>query len=287
MLNITNSTNSRSIISLLVAGVVLLPGSAAPQGMTPAPQRVVSLGVCADQLLLALADPIQIASLSSEAGNPTISYLADLAAPHPQGAGGVEALVGYLPDLVLADGTTSPATLELVAALGYTTVQLQSVADIDEAIAQILLVGVVLGREAEGQALADLVDAARRQATRTNWGNTVVSIRQGGEVPDANSLMTNLLAVVGLNNVGGELSSGAGRVSLEALVATPPTYLVVPDTDSIAFGGGLAVLQHPALVYVFPPAGRLVVPDRLTRCAGPSLPVALRRLASELARVTP
>jgi iron complex transport system substrate-binding protein len=287
LLNITNPTNARSIVSLLVLGIVLLSGPAAPQGITAAPQRVVSLGVCADQLLLALADPIQIASLSSEAGNPTISFLADLAASHPQGAGGVEALVGYLPDLVLADGTTSPATLELVEALGYATVQLQSVADIDEAIAQILLVGGILGREAEGQALADLVDAARRQATRTNWGDTVVSIRQDGEVSDANSFMTNLLAVIGLNNVGSELSSGAGRVSLEALVATPPTYLVVPDTDSIVFGGGLAVLQHPALAYVFPPALRLIVPDRLTHCAGPSLPVALRRLASELARVTP
>ena len=252
-----------------------------------APQRVVSLGVCADQLLLALADPIQIASLSSEAGNHTISYLADLAAQHPQGAGGVEALVGYLPDLVLADSTTAPATLELIEALGYTTVQLQSVADIDEAIAQILLVGVILGREAEGQALADLVDAARRQATRTNWGETVVSIRQGGRVSDDNSLMTDLLEVIGLNNVGSELSSDAGRVVLEALVATPPTYLVVPDPESIPIGGALAVLGHPALSYVFPPARRLLVPDRLTHCAGPSLPVALRRLASELARVTP
>ena len=285
--NITDATNPRSIIALLALGLALFPVPATAQGIAAAPQRVVSLGVCADQLLLALADPIQIASLSSQAGNRKISYLADLAAPHPQGGGGVEALVGYLPDLVLADGTTSAATLEIVEALGYTTVQLQSVANIDEAIAQILLVGVILGREAEGQALADLVDTARHQATRNNRGDTVVSIRQGGEVSGDNSLMTSLLAVIGLNNVGRELSSGAGRISLEALVASPPTYLVVPETESIAVGGGLAVLQHPALAYVFPPARRLLVPDRLTHCAGPSLPVALRRLASELARVTP
>lgn len=275
------------MIALLVLGLAVLPTQIRSQNIAAPPQRVVSLGVCADQLLLALADPIQIASLSSEAGNPRISYLADLAAPHPQGGGGVEALVGYLPDLVLADGTTSPATSDLIEALGYTTVQLQSVASIDEAIAQILLVGVILGREAEGQALADLVDTARHQAARNNRGDTVVSIRSGGEVSGATSLMTNLLAVIGLNNVGDELSSGAGRISLEALVATPPTYLVVPETESIAVGGGLAMLQHPALAHVFPPARRLLVPDRLTHCAGPSLPVALRRLASELARVTP
>ena len=265
----------------------MAPGMVSAQAPQAIPQRVVSLGVCADQLLLALADPGQIASLSRDAGNPTISYLADLAAPYPQGTGGVEALVAYAPDLVLADGTTSPATLDLIEALGYPSILLQTVTNIDEAIAQILLVGVILGREREGRSLADLVEAARRQATRTNWGDTAVSIRRDGQVPGEGTLMSDLMSVIGLNNIGQELSGGRARIPLEVLVASPPTYLIVPEDEDVPIGGGLAMLQHPALADLFPPAQRMLIPDRLTHCAGPSLPVALRRLASELARVTP
>ena len=275
-------------VALVLATALLgaLPPASAQVPSAP-PQRVVSLGVCADQMLLALADPSQIASLSTEARNPAISYLAELAEAYPQGAGGAEALVGVAPDLVLADGTTSAATLELIETLGYPVILLQTVTSLDEAIAQIRLVGTILGRAAEGEQLASLVEAARRQAARTNWGDTVVSVRRGGYVPGDNTLMTDLLSVIGLNNIGEELSGGSGRVPLEVLVARPPTYLVVPEQDASPIGGGLAMLDHPALADLFPPARRMLIPDRLTYCAGPSLPVALRRLASELARVTP
>lgn len=287
MLKTANQTIRRALFCLMAAAVVLAPVGVPAQMPSAIPQRVVSLGVCADQLLLALADPGQIASLSRDAGNRAISYLADLAAPYPQGNGGAEALVGYAPDLILADETTPAATLDLIEQLGYPTTVLQTVTDIDEAIAQILLVGVVLGREAEGRNLANLVEAARRQASRTNWGDTAVSIRRDGHVPGDNTLMADLLSVIGLNNVGQQLSGGRDRISLEVLIATPPNYLIVPEDDTVPIGGALAMLQHPALAEMFPPAQRMLIPDRLTHCAGPSLPVALRRMASELARVTP
>ncbi len=287
MLKKANGTVRRVSVWLVATAVVLSPVAVPAQAPSVIPQRVVSLGVCADQLLLALADPGQIASLSRDAGNPSISYLADLAAPYPQGTGGAEALVAFAPDLVLADESTSAATLDLIEELGYPTTVLQTVANIDEAIAQILLVGVILGREAEGRNLANLVEAARRQAARTNWGDTAVSIRGDGHVPGDGTLMSDLLSVIGLNNVGQQLSGGRDRVSLEVLIATPPTYLIVPEDGAVPIGGALAMLQHPALAEMFPPAQRMLIPDRLTHCAGPSLPVALRRMASELARVTP
>jgi iron complex transport system substrate-binding protein len=42
----------------------------------PRPQQVASLNLCTDQLLLALADRAQIASLSRLARDPPVSFLA-------------------------------------------------------------------------------------------------------------------------------------------------------------------------------------------------------------------
>lgn len=277
---------SRTARLLLLALATALSTQATAQTVDPAPRRVVSLGVCADQMLLQLADPGQIAMLSEEAGNTEISYLANIAAIYPQGDG-AEALVGIAPDLVLADATTPLATIAAIEALGYPTVRLQEVVNLDEAIDQIRLVGTILGRTQQAEDLAAIVEAARQQAARTNWGNTAISIRRGAYVPGDDTLMTDLLAVIGLNNIGEALSGGSGRVSLEVLIAMPPTYLIVPEIDRGVFGGGLAMLDHPALAERFPPAQRMLIPDRLTYCPGPSLPEALRRLASELARVTP
>ena len=53
-----------------LACVALVLGLAAPGDAADAPRRVVSFNVCADQLVLALAEPDQIAALSPNAADP-------------------------------------------------------------------------------------------------------------------------------------------------------------------------------------------------------------------------
>ncbi len=272
---------------LAIAALALAAGPAIGQLFGEPPRRVASLSVCGDQLLLALAEPAQIASLSSDSTDRRVSYYADIADRYPHGAGGVEALIGYAPDLVLVDAGVASATRQRMERLGYRVYEIEPVRSIDQSITQVREVAALLGREEQGEALATVIDSARRQATRTNWGDTAVSFRRGGYVPGSNSLMTDLLAVIGLNNVGEMLSGGNGRVPLETLVAAPPDYLVVPEPDSAAVGPSMAMLTHPAMITLFPPARRILLPDRLTYCGGPSLPEALRWLASEFQRVTP
>jgi iron complex transport system substrate-binding protein len=268
-------------------GLATVAAPAAGQDGAAAAQRVVSLSVCADQLLVALAEPGQIASLSSNVTDGKISYYADIADRFSHGAGGAEAVIGYAPDVVLVDAGTELAARDELEGLGYRFVEIAAIASIDEAIVQVREVAALLGREQEGEALATIIDSARRQATRTNWGDTAISFRRGGFVPGHGTLMSDLLGVIGLNNVGEALSGGDGRVPLEVLVASPPDYLVVPEEEPGAGGQSLALLAHPALIDIYPPARRILLPDRLTYCGGPSIPEALRWLASELDRVTP
>ena len=65
------------------------------------PQRVVSFNNCADQLVLALADPQQIAGLSPYAADPNLSVMAIEARAFRQLDWQAEAAIPLKPDLVL------------------------------------------------------------------------------------------------------------------------------------------------------------------------------------------
>ena len=79
--------------------------------------------------------------------------------------------------------------------------------------------------------------------------------------------------------------SAGGQVSLEAIVRAHPDLLLVTRDDAVAEDQGRALLLHPALQTLYPPARRIVIPERLTVCGGPMLVEALDRLAAEIARV--
>ena len=71
---------------------------------------VVSLNLCTDQFLLALA-PERIAALSFLARDPTLSVFANSAAAHPWVRADAEAVLKLAPDLVLATNWGAQATL--------------------------------------------------------------------------------------------------------------------------------------------------------------------------------
>ena len=75
--------------------------------------------------------------------------------------------------------------------------------------------------------------------------------------------------------------------TLERLVADPPDYIVVAHADARAEDQGSALLSHPALARLYPPARRIVLPNKLTACGGPSLPAALDWLTAQARHIQP
>ncbi len=278
-----------SIGALFLAGVFaagwLSPPAAA---QAPAPRRVVSINLCADQLLLALAAPEQIASLSIYATDPALSFSAAAATTFRHSAASAESVLALDPDLVLAGRFTNLATQDMLRRLGYRVVEVDVVRTIDEAIAQVRAVAVLLGHPERGERLAELIDYARAQAVRPPPGiepPSVIVYQRRGYVSGSADLTADLIATVGLVDKGAELAgSDGGFVPLEKIVASPPDYLIVSNAEPAAVDQGTALLEHPALLDLFPPERRIELPDRLTVCGGPALPEALRFLSSELRR---
>lgn len=250
--------------------------------------RVASLNLCADQLLISLADPEQIVGLGPYSRDAARSWAAERAASHRVLSGTGEEIVFLKPDLVLSGRPTPQATRALLRATGFRVEEFEPVRSIEEAQEQIRRVGDLVGHPERAAALNDGIDAAvartRRAGARAPL--RVLSVQRRGWVAGENSLTSSLLAMTGLANAAAELGlSAGGFVPLEAIVKARPDLILV--TGSGAEDQGQAMLLHPALARLYPPQKRIVVPERLTVCGGPMLAEALDRLAAQLERVLP
>ena len=276
-----------TITSFIAAAVALAlsdPGALA----AAAPTRIVSINLCADELLLTLADPGQIAALSPYATDQTMSVTADAAAKFRHDAAEAETVVDLHPDLVLAGRFTKRATRDMLTRLGYRLELLDAARSIDQSVAQIREVAALVGHPDRGEALIASIDAARKAAIGAAQGRphpTAAIYQRRGYVTGAETLSGELLSLAGFVNDGGALAGKTGGfVSLEKLVATRPDFIVVSSPDPRAVDQGTALLAHPALAALYPLSRRIVLPERLTVCGGPSLPAALGQLTREAAR---
>lgn len=271
----------------LIVAAWALPALATPA--LAAPQRIVSINACADQLLLALADPAQIAALSIYATDPAYSYLADQAKAFPHDAGPAETVIQRDPDLVLAGRFTKRETRSMLKRLGFKVVELDTVKSIDDSITQIRDISALLGHPERGDALIARIEAARIKAAAADPGGqepTVAVYQRRGYVTGQNTLTGELLRLAGFADMGGRLAGKTGGfVPLERIVTEKPDLLVVADPHVVAADQGSALLAHPALRELYPPDHRIALPGRLTICAGPSLPEAIDTLAQERARL--
>jgi len=118
------------------------------------PQRVVSQTVGTDELLLALADPGQIAALSHISHDAQFSPVAAEARRFPAiKDSDAESVLRYRPDLVLAASFTRPETLALLKRAGVRLVVLDRFDTLEDIYASLRVLGRELGQEARAEAL--------------------------------------------------------------------------------------------------------------------------------------
>jgi iron complex transport system substrate-binding protein len=273
---------------LFAVALALVVGTIDAAAETSPPSRIVSINLCADELLIELADPTQIAALSPYATDANLSYVAAEAARFRHDADTAEIVVEIGPDLVFAGRFTKLATRTMLTRLGYRVVLLDAARSVNQSIAQIREVAEIVGHPERGEKLIAEIESASERASASSYKAkpTAAIYQRRGYVTGAETLTGELLTTVGLTNKGASLAGQTGRfVPLERLVADGPDYLVVATPEADPEDQGTALLAHPALAVLYPPEKRIVLPERLTVCAGPSLPAAFDWLASEAARI--
>ncbi|GAA4249740.1 ABC transporter substrate-binding protein [Azospirillum formosense] len=273
----------------LAAALLLIAGGPAAAWEAPTatppgkPQRIVSLNLCADELLLRLVGPERLAAVTWLARDPGASTVAEPAARVPVNYGTAEEILPLNPDLIVAGRYTTRVAVGLLTRLDAPLLELdvpQSVAAVAE---QIRGLARAVGEPERGEELvADLLSRLDALPPAPPGPRpTAVVLRPNGFVAGSGSLVDELLTRAGLENMADRLPLGSqGALPLEAIILGGADVLIVdtaPDAPPSLAG---ALLHHPALRAIGQQVRTLSLPSRLWTCPGPQIAEAAERLAA-------
>lgn len=225
---------------------LLLPVAAAADSLP----SVASINLCSDQLVLSLADPEQILSVSWLAKDAEESMFAEQARRYPVNFGSAEEILHLAPDVVIAGAFTSTFTRQLLRDLGFAVVDVAPAASIAEIETNLRLVAAALRQDHRAeQIIQDMRERVAALAKkRPTQALATVVVRPGGFTVGANTLADELIRLAGLNNVAAANGLDRwGSLSMETLVSSRPSLLIFAGYRRGEHSLANLVLEHPAL----------------------------------------
>jgi iron complex transport system substrate-binding protein len=247
------------------------------------PQRIVSLNLCADQYLLALADSGQIAALTRFARDPQMSAAAGPAARVPISRGAAEDVLALRPDLLIATPGRRRETMAQLNGRNIATLDLPSAESYADIVAQIRKIAAAVGHADRGEALIRRMDAQLAALPRApGRGRVAAYYQRRGFLTGTGTLVDDLMRRVGLTNLATRLGRGKlQRVPLEQMALARPDVLVVESATERIEDQGTEMLHHPILARI----PRLDLPQAWTVCGGPAYVSAASSLSRQLRSV--
>lgn len=271
------------VLSCCLAGGISAALSA--DGQRP---HVMSLNVCTDQLVLALADRAQIVSLSNLSDDPGLSFLHEEASAFPKNAGLAEEVFVMRPDIVVTGTYSLHTTAAVIAGLGLRVEEFPYTQTLDTIAGDIRRMGAILGQEERAEAIAAAFETELAEPQgQTDARPSVVVFEQNGVVLGAGTLADSILTAAGFRNLAAEHGvAGMAPYPLELLVADRPDVVLTgrPYNDAPALAD--QITRHPALAALGTARSSDVVPAGSWACGGPftiEAVRALRRLRDALA----
>jgi iron complex transport system substrate-binding protein len=266
----------------LLALLLSLPAFAGP--------RVVSINMCTDELLLDLAHPRQIAGLSPFAKQAARAGGAERLAGLQILSGTAEEIIVIKPDLVVSSSFMKRETRAILRNRGAALHEFNIPRSLAEVKAQITRFGTLTGNPEAATARNAEIDAALAllRAVATGRSLRVLPLARRGWAEGPETILSDILSQAGLVNVTAELGlRHGGFLGLEAIVQLRPDAVLMSQDGGMAEDQGRALLLHPAVAQLFPPERRILLPDHLTVCGGPSVAEAMRVLAGQINRLIP
>jgi iron complex transport system substrate-binding protein len=267
--------------ALLLAGGMAIGAMTQGQrgdGKAMRPQRIVSVNLCADQYLLELADPAQIAGVTRNATDPDMSAAAAKARGVHVMRQSAEEVLAIDPDLVI--GFVARRGLGgMIADRDFTMLELDSANDYPTILRQIRMVARAVGHPERGEAMIARMNRELAALPRLGAGKVAAYYQRRGYMTGTGTLVDDLMKRVGLVNLAGRLGKPPlSQLSLEEMIAARPDYLIVESATDHVADKGTEMLHHPILKDI----PRLRVPEAWTVCGGPAYVRAVRTLTEQL-----
>lgn len=269
--------------ALLGSAGLLWAASPAPRAKAPAvPQRIVSINLCADQLVLALADRRQIAGLTKNATDVEMSGEAAKAAGIPLLSNSAEQILAIEPDLIVGMPASRSAALRALPQQDYPLLDLATANTLDEIYTSIRETAAAVGHPERGSALIARMQGELAGLPKPGKGRVAAYYQRRGYMTGTGTLIDELMGRVGLVNLAGKLGKPPlSQLSLEEMVAAEPDFLIVESATDVVTDQGSEMLHHPAIKDI----PRISIPQAWTVCGSPAYTQAARSMTAQIARI--
>jgi iron complex transport system substrate-binding protein len=244
---------------------------AAPAPAEPAPQRVVSMNVCTDQLAMLIAGEGQLHSVSVLASDANSSVMPREAAAYAVNHALAEEIFLMRPDLVLAGTFSSRATVGLLRLLGVRVEEFAPARSFDDIRGNILRVGELLDRQERADELVAELDAGLATlAAAPHTGRSIALYDANSYTAGKGTLANEIFHAAGLANVAEAMGiTGSGRVALELLVVARPDIVASSFRDYDAPALAQENFVHPAFAALEAAGQTVAVPVPNMICGAP------------------
>jgi iron complex transport system substrate-binding protein len=223
-----------------IAAALAVGASAPAAAKRGPPQRIMSLNLCTDLLLLQIAPRSRIASVTFLAPEAARALFPGAANGIPLNHGSAEDIVNVRPDLILDSTLGAPLTRTMARRVGARIVEVKDANNFEDIRQIVRQVGEAVGEPARAQALIARMDATLAQlaAHPARRRLRVVAWSGGSAVPGKGSLTDAIITAAGAVNIAARPGTAESSFGVEELL--------VADPDALLFGG--ATLGKPSLL---------------------------------------
>jgi iron complex transport system substrate-binding protein len=280
------------LLWLLAAAACMQPAASSPL------PSVLSINLCADQLVMLLADPSQVRALSSLSRDEEGSYFHERAQKFAQAEPLAEDILPRSPDVVVTGTFNSRYTLSLLDELGVNVETLEIADSIESMFDNIQQMGDILHQQARA---ASLIAGLRQRLAEIDSRVALLDaamLSRGATAPraavyDANgytvgmqSLRGEAMTRAGWHNVAADKGiQSYGVLALEDMVRLAPQALIESPYSQGNYSRGQVLADHPALRQAGLDPMIISLPSNQTICAGPWLIEIIEQLVDARERL--
>jgi iron complex transport system substrate-binding protein len=261
---------------VLFAATLTIATTAHAQTTRP-PQRIVSMNLCTDELLMRIVDPARIAGITYLSQQPVNAPLGlqPIASKLAVNHGLAEEVIKLNPDLILAGAYTTSTATNLLRSLGYRIEVFNPENTFDDMRTNIRKLGRLTGDTAKAEQVIAEFDArlaSLQQQIPPGEKPVFADIGVNNYIAGDATLYTEVVNAGGYRTLGQALGySGYRNVSLEQVLTVRPALISAATPWTNPPSMSTMALGHPALRTLVASTPQVAIPERYTTCGAPSV----------------
>lgn len=247
------------------------------------PQRIASLNLCTDQVLLMLVKPERVVSVTNLAAERAYSYTWREAARLHHNTGLAEQVIPLHPDLILASPYSPGSAVKLLRDLKFPVKVVAVPHSLNQVEAFVRRLGELVGEPQRAQHIIETmrqkIARARRLRSHRRW-ETALIYAPNGHTAGAHTLKNDILQAAGFRNLAAQLGiDHYGNLSVEQVLYAHPDLVIIDDSTRNQNSLAQRYTRNPALKQALGKRHLVSIKTNRWLCAGPMAADAILTLA--------